>query len=157
VLAVRRMHFGQVDLHSEFFNSFREDYGGPAFDKWFNRKADDTAYVCYEGETLTAFLYLKREGPEENYADVEPRFHPKRRLKIGTFKVELNGFKLGERFLKIVFDNAIRQRVDEVYVTIFPKRIEQQRLVRLLEDFGFTHHGKKKTTPTETKTFTSEI
>jgi hypothetical protein len=146
VLAVRRMHFGQVTPRSDFFDSFREDYGGPAFDKWFNRKADETAYVCYGDERLTAFLYLKTEGPEENYADIEPRFRPKRRLKIGTFKVELNGFKLGERFLKIVFDNAIRQRVDEIYVTIFPKRIEQHRLVRLLEDFGFAHYGQKLNT-----------
>ncbi len=143
ILSVRRAHFGQVDLRSPFFDSFREDYGGAAFDRWFNKKADDTAYVCHEGQNLTAFLYLKTEGPDENYADIEPRFKPKRRLKIGTLKVELNGFKLGERFLKIVFDNAILQRVDEVYVTIFPKRIEQQRLIRLLEDFGFTHYGKK--------------
>jgi len=29
----------------------------------------------------------------------------------------MNGFKLGERFLKIVFDNALQQKVDEIYVT----------------------------------------
>lgn len=143
VLAVRRVHFGQVDLHSKFFDSFREDYAGPAFDKWFNKKADETAYVCYEGPSLVAFLYLKIEGPEESYADIDPGFRPKRRLKIGTFKVELNGYKLGERFLKIVFDNGIRQKVDEIYVTIFPRSIDQQRLIRLLEDFGFRRHGKK--------------
>ncbi len=67
----------------------------------------------------------------------------KRRLKIGTFKVELNGYKLGERFLKIVFDNALRQNVDEVYVTIFPRTIDQQRLIKILEDFGFKEHGTK--------------
>jgi hypothetical protein len=108
VLAVRRVHFGQVDLQSGFFDSFREDYAGAAFDRWFNRKADEPAYVCYEGAGLVAFLYLKVEGRDENYGDIEPRFRPKRRLKIGTFKVELNGYKLGERFLKIIFDNALR-------------------------------------------------
>lgn len=143
VLAVRRVHFGQVDLHSTFFDSFREDYAGPAFDKWFSKKADEPAYVCYEGPHLVAFLYLKVEVADENYADIEPAFKPKRRLKIGTFKVELNGYKVGERFLKIVFDNAIRQRVDEVYVTIFPRSIDRQRLIRLLEDFGFRQHGRK--------------
>jgi hypothetical protein len=50
-------------------------------------------------------------------------FTPKKRLKIGTLKVELNGFKLGERLLKVVFDNALVQRVDEIYVTIFPRSI----------------------------------
>jgi predicted nucleic acid-binding protein len=143
VLSVRRTHFGQVDLHSTFFDSFREDYGGVAFDKWFNKKADEPAYVCYEGDTLVAFLYLKIESQDENYSDIEPRLTRRRRLKIGTLKVESNGYKLGERFLKIVFDNAVRQKVDEIYVTIFQHTIDQQRLISLLEDFGFTEHGKK--------------
>jgi hypothetical protein len=34
--------------------------------------------------------------------------------------------------------------VDEVYVTIFDKRIEQQRLINLLEEYGFSRHGVKK-------------
>jgi predicted RNA-binding protein with PUA-like domain len=132
-----------VDVHTEFFDSFRQDYGGGAFDRWFARKSDETAYVCYEGASLVAFLYLKVEGLEENYGDVEPRFTPKHRLKIGTFKVEMNGYKLGERFLKIIFDNALRQNVEEIYVTIFQKTLGQQRLVKILEDFGFTQHGWK--------------
>lgn len=143
VLAVRKAHFGTVNLQAEFFNSFREDYGDPAFDRWFNRKADELAYVCYEANDLVAFLYLKPEGTEENYHDITPAFAPRRRLKIGTFKVELNGFKVGERFLKIIFDNALVQRVDEIYVTIFNRTVEQQRLTQLLQDFGFRHHGKK--------------
>jgi hypothetical protein len=143
VLAVRRTVFGHVDVRSDFFDSFREDYGGDAFDRWFNRKADEPVYVCYEGLDLVAFLYLKVEGTGENYGDIEPVFRPKRRLKIGTFKVELNGYKLGERFLKIVFDNAVLQKVDEIYVTIFPRTIDQQRLIKILEDFGFREHGRK--------------
>ena len=140
---VRKVVFGNVDLPSDFFDSFRQDYGGGTFNKWFNKKADEPAYVCYEGQDIVAFLYLKVEGPEEPYGDIEPGFKSKRRLKIGTFKVELNGYKLGERFLKIVFDNALPQKVDEVYVTIFPRTIEQQRLIKILEDFGFTAFGKK--------------
>jgi len=142
-LSVRRVHFGEVDLKASFFDSFREDYDGSLFDRWFNRKADELAYACHEGSDLVAFLYVKVESPDENYRDIEPGFAPKRRLKIGTLKVELNGHKLGERFLKIVFDNAIKQKVDEVYVTIFPRRIDQQRLVGLLGDFGFKFHGTK--------------
>ena len=106
VLAVKKTVFGTTDVTAEFFESFRQDYGGIAFDRWFARKADETTYVCYQGSDLVAFLYLKVEGPEENYGDIDPRFPPKRRLKIGTFKVEMNGFKLGERFLKIIFDKT---------------------------------------------------
>jgi predicted nucleic acid-binding protein len=143
VLAVKRAVFGAIDVSSEFFDSFRQDYGGVAFDKWFARKSDETAYVCYEGTTLVAFLYLKPEGQDENYGDIEPGFTRKNRLKIGTFKVEMNGYKLGERFLKIIFDNALRQNVNEVYVTIFQRTLGQQRLMKILEDFGFTLHGTK--------------
>lgn len=144
VLSVRKVPFGQIDVNSDFFDSFRQDYGGDAFGRWFNRKADESAYVCFEGQDLVAFLYLKVEGRDEHYSDIEPAFQPKRRLKIGTFKVDLNGYKLGERFLKIVFDNAIVQKVDELYVTIFPRTIEQQRLIRLLEDFGFRSMGRRR-------------
>ena len=143
VLSVRKTQFGFVNVADPFFDSFRADY--PGFDTWFMRKSDELVYVCLNGNALAAFLYLKVERPDEPYPDILPAFAPQRRLKIGTFKALLNGFKLGERFLKIVFDNAIRQRVDEIYVTIFPDTVEQQRLIGLLEDFGFVLFGTKKT------------
>ena len=145
VLAVKKVVFGNIDVRADFFDSFRVDYGIKEFDRWFSRKADEPAYVCVEGNDLVAFLYLKVEGTSESYGDIEPTFKPRSRLKIGTFKVELNGYKLGERFLKIIFDNAILQRVQEIYVTIFSRTIEQQRLISLLEDFGFKQHGFKTT------------
>jgi predicted nucleic acid-binding protein len=110
VLAVRKELFGNVHLDDPFFDSFRRDYVD--FNRWFNRKADEVAYVSKtESGELIAFLYLKLEEPLEPYSDIEPRFWPCRRLKIGTFKVAMNGYKLGERFLKIIFDNAITQNV----------------------------------------------
>jgi predicted nucleic acid-binding protein len=47
VLSVRKNLFGEIDLANHFFDSFREDY--PGFDRWFNRKGDDPAYICFEG------------------------------------------------------------------------------------------------------------
>lgn len=142
VLAVRKAHFGDLDVRDHFFDSFRSDY--PAFDSWFNRKADEMAYVCTAdtGE-IVAFLYLKREWPTENYLDIKPSFSRAHRLKIGTFKVISNGYKLGERFLKIVFDNALQYRVEEIYVTAFCHTVDQDRLIRLLEEWGFVFHGTK--------------
>ena len=142
VLSVRKALFGNVNIADPFFDSFRAEYAG--FDRWFARKSQEPAYVCFEGERVVAFLYLKVEDQREPYPDIAPTFAPRRRLKIGTFKVELNGFKLGERFLKVVFDNALVQRVDEIYVTIFPHSILQQRLIQLLEDLGFNLHGEKR-------------
>lgn len=122
----------------------REDY--PEFDRWYTRKSDEPAYICQESDNLVAFLYLKVEDEREPYPDITPPLSSCKRLKIGTFRVDLNGFKLGERFLKIVFDNALLQNVDEIYTTIFPSSIEHERLIRLLMDFGFTRHGEKRNT-----------
>lgn len=72
-------------------------------------------------------------------------FNKKKRLKIGTFKVISNGYKLGERFLKIIFDNALRNYVDEIYVTLFNKTEEQERLIGLFLDCGFYQYGIKYT------------
>lgn len=143
VLAVKKEHFGKINLLDTFFDSFKRDYVG--FADWFNRKADEIAYVCIsEKKETLAFLYLKFEDEREPYADITPQFTAKRRLKIGTFKVAMNGYKLGERFLKIAFDNAVQLKVDEIYVTIFNKDADQERLIALLLDWGFYRHGVKR-------------
>ena len=144
VLAVKKEYFAKIDLQNSFFDSFRQDYVG--FDKWFNKKADEFSYVYYQDLQVSAFLFLKNEDKDENYSDIEPIFQPKKRLKIGTFKVTSNGYKIGERFLKIIFDNALQYKVDEVYVTIFEKSTEQIRLINLLEEWGFIKCGIKKVT-----------
>ncbi len=141
VLSVTKKHFGEIDLQDPFFDSFRRDYD--EFDRWFNKKADEIAYVSYNNDQILSFLYVKVEDEAENYADINPPFVPKRRLKIGTFKVVSNGVRLGERFLKIIFDNALQYRVDEIYVTIFDRSDEQKRLIELLKEWGFTKHGYK--------------
>lgn len=142
VLAVKKQYFGDIHVEDPFFDSFRADY--PGFNTWFNRKADEIAYTCFEEGRILAFLYLKTEGANEPYTDISPVFAPMRRLKIGTFKVVLNGFRLGERFLKIIFDNALNQQAAEVYVTIFEHNPDQLRLIHLLEQWGFVRHGTKK-------------
>lgn len=143
VLSVTKKHFGEINLADSFFDSFRKDYDG--FDGWFNKKADEIAYVTHKEDAILSFLYVKTEDEAEYYADITPVFAPKRRLKIGTFKVVSNGVRLGERFLKIVFDNALIYNVDEVYVTIFENTDDQKRLIDLLLDWGFVNHGFKRT------------
>ncbi len=143
VLAIKQVDFAQVDLQDVFFDSFREDYKG--FNIWFNRKSEETAYVCFSNGVLSAFLYIKVEEENENYSDITPAFKRIKRLKIGTLKVAHNGFKMGERLLKIIFDNALQYKVSEIYVTIFDKQEEQKRLIALLEEWGFIYHGLKST------------
>jgi predicted nucleic acid-binding protein len=142
VLSIKKEYFGRIDIRDEFFNSLKEDY--PEFESWFNKKSEETAYICRAGEKILAFLYLKVEDEQEAYPEIVPTFSRKKRLKVGTFKAALNRYLLGERLMKVVFDNAIRYEVDEIYVTIFEKRLEQRWLIKLLQDFGFAHHGIKQ-------------
>lgn len=143
VLNVQKVKFGEINLQDPFFDSLRSDY--PGFERWFTRKFDEEAYITINSNNrqLLSFLYLKIEGPGEDYSDMTPPLPPKKRLKVGTFKVVSNGFRLGERFLKIIFDNALKNHVEEIYVTVFDRNDEQRRLVSLLETWGFRKWGTK--------------
>lgn len=144
MLAVKKGYFGNIDLESPFFNSFKRDYA--EFTQWFNRKCDEEAYLCEDDQkSLLGFLYLKVEDNSEDYSNIVPIFPNARRLKVGTFKVESTGFRLGERFIKIIFDNAVLNDVDEIYVTLFQEREELIALYDLLIRWGFVYHGIKTT------------
>lgn len=141
-LSVEKTYFGNVDVKDSFFDSFKEAYHG--FEQWFAKKCDEEAYICRsDSGKILGFLYLKTEGPSESYADISPIFIPKRRLKVGTFKVESTGFRLGERFVKIIFDNALQRNVDEIYVTLFTDRGDLVALRDLLYRWGFFDYGVK--------------
>ncbi|RZJ68716.1 MAG: hypothetical protein EOO50_00630 [Flavobacterium sp.] len=143
ILAVKKIDFAEVDINDPFFDSFRLDYA--EFNKWFNKKSEDPCYVCYQDDKLIAFLFIKIEDENENHSEITPSFPKKKRLKIGTLKVTGNGYKIGERFLKTVFDNASQYKVHEIYVTIFNKRPEQEQLIDLLQEWGFKKYGIKTT------------
>lgn len=145
MLAVRLKRFDEVDLSSQFFDTLREDYEGQKFDQWFKKEGNESAYVFEDGTELKGFLYLKTELENEpDYLKVSPCLSPKKRLKVGTFKIERTGFRLGERFLRIIFDNARKLKVKEIYVTLFEnKREDVMHLKSLMEDWGFYKYGTK--------------
>ena len=123
--------FTDINLDDPFFDSLKEDY--PGFDKWFEKKGPEKAFVFYSDDgLLDGFLYTKQET--EAVTDVEPNFSSAHRLKIGTFKVNAHGTKLGERFMKKIFDIAMACKVTEAYVTVFPKHAG---LISLLSRYGF--------------------
>ncbi len=133
--------FGEIKLADPFFDSLKASY--PEFETWFAKKAaaGEQAYVFHNRTgAVKDFLYLKVET--EAMTDVEPVLAAKRRLKVGTFKLESRGTRRGERFMKKIMDTAMAQDVEEVYVTIFPTD-ELMYLIRLFERFGFRHRADK--------------
>ena len=132
--------FSDINISDDFFDSLKNDY--VEFVDWYVRKSDEDkkALVLYENGKLLAFLYMKIETGIVD--DVEPILEARRRLKVGTFKVEAHGTKLGERFIKRIFDTAIAKDIDEIYLTIFEKH---ESLIGIFKKFGFSEFGTKTT------------
>lgn len=134
--------FKSVDLNNSFFDTLKSDY--KEFEDWFKKKQNQNskAYIETEKDTneIMGFLYLKAENGEVN--DVSPLLAAKKRIKVGTFKVNAHGTKYGERFIKKIMDHAIAENAEEVYLTVFPKH---EGLIRLISKYGFIRHGIKTT------------
>ncbi len=123
-------------LNQEFFDSLREEYGFHVFNDWFRKKCfnKDKAYVQKdENDKINAFLILKDEN--ENDTPSCPEMIKKRRLKIALLKVTDNGHKIGESFIKLSINTAIKANINEIYVTFFIEG--KDSLIALLNKFGF--------------------
>lgn len=133
--------FKDIDLNDRFFDSLKSDY--KEFPDWFAKKAHsgEQAYVFYgDAGVLDGFLYLKiEEGP---LLDVSPPLPPRPRVKVGTMKINPHGTRLGERFIKKIFDHALSKKVEEIYVTVFD---HHSKLISMFAEYGF-HVQASKTT-----------
>ncbi|SFU78380.1 hypothetical protein SAMN04487886_11583 [Clostridium sp. DSM 8431] len=135
---IKKKLFKEINLGDSFFDSLKEDY--PGFEKWFCSKANKEAYVFEEDNGIQGFLYLKEETGE-NEEGITPKLPEGKILKVGTFKINAHGTKLGERFIKIILDEMFKRDLKKSYVTIFSKHKE---LIELLGRYGFVHYGTKK-------------
>lgn len=129
--------FKEISLEDSFFDSLKTDYS--EFESWFLKKREEQAYVLYDGGKLQGFLYVKFET--DYVDDVIPEIRAERILKIGTFKINAHGTKLGERFIKRIMDITLKSNIDLCYVTIFEKH---SNLINLLKKYGFCIRGIKK-------------
>lgn len=135
--------FKDINLADPFFDSLKEDYA--EFEEWFKRKGNERAFLFEFGDSVQAFLYLKVE--EEELTTVTPPMPLKKRIKIGTLKINSRGTKFGDRFIKKAIDFAIFNNTNELYVTVFPKH---SKLIEILEGYGFVNIGTK-TSPNGTE------
>lgn len=136
-LVIQVKKFKDIDIGDSFFDSLKNSYA--EFSDWFLRKAEENAYVSYdEAANLQAFLYVKVEhGP---VSDVDPPLNCVQCLKVGTFKINAHGTKLGERFVKIIVDTVLSQGLRTAYVTVFP---EHEPLIKILKRYGFSKNATK--------------
>jgi hypothetical protein len=128
-----------LNLDDPFFDTLKRDYprfgDSPSFEEWFKEKSRDhrKCYVSYQSTDRIGALLIKKF--EEQKIDAQPPSPKKNRLKIATLKVTDYGHKIGELLLKLSFDSAVQNNIDEIYLTHFTQAGD--RLVALIEEYGF--------------------
>ena len=145
VLSIKKDKIGSLPVDDSFFDSLREDYGYSDFNGWLHRKSGEDAYIFKDKSgVLQGFLYLKKEHKDEPFTDFDKPMKSQEWLKVGTFKNASKGMRVGERFLKIIFDNASMLKVDGIYVTLFEnKRDGVIALMNLMKKWGFMPYCHK--------------
>lgn len=139
---IKKEFLYNIDINDKFFDTLKKDYKG--FKEWYKRKSlnEKQAYISRYNNKIGSFLMLKLEDENEKYLDFKKPFSKKKRLKISTFKVANTGNKIGETFIKIIVNEAILEKVEEIYITVFDK---QSALINLLKEYGFNIYTKKET------------
>ncbi|MFX1365914.1 MAG: GNAT family N-acetyltransferase [Promethearchaeota archaeon] len=135
--ALKATSMSNLNLDDPIFDTLKDEY--PGFNEWFIKKAREgrNCWVYYKnGEKLGAVLIYKFEKQEIAAKPILPK---KKRLKITTMIVSYTGQKIGELFLKLSINLAIKNQILEIYLTHFSK--ENDSLVALIEDFGFTREA----------------
>lgn len=143
-IEVTKTTFDRLNVNLPFFDSYRDEY--IEFNDWFLRKSNEkaTAYIATIQGNIVGFLALKNEDILEDYTEIKPDFSPCNRLKISSFKVSVNGYRISELFLNIVFKTALEKKVDEIYVTVFTTYENRRVLIELLcTHWGFSKWGYK--------------
>lgn len=131
----------EINLEDTIFQTLKQEYAG--FANWWNTKVSRRdLFVCEDehNNKINAILIPKIE--ENETIDCTPKLHRDKILKICTFKVaeHSRGLKLGERLLKMAFDYAILNNIEEIYLTHY--RQELDYLIPLIQNFGFCKYGE---------------
>lgn len=142
-VAIEKVKLGELDYDDRFFNTFKAEYE-PYYHVWFKKKKNDDVYVAKDLKgKIRGLLKLKVEESMDDFGNIKPIFAPAKRLKICSFKADFTSQKLGQRFMRVIFDVAIQKSVTEIYVTLFQNSSQRRRLVGMIEQWGFVYYGTK--------------
>ena len=124
-----------LNYEDPIFDSLKEEYH-PEFGDWFKKISREgrKCWVYYRNDgSIGAILIYKFE--DETIDDARPSLPKAKRLKIALMKVTHIGYKLGELFIKMAVDLAVKNDIYEIYLTHFTAPDDQ--LVELITDYGF--------------------
>ena len=125
-----------LDLSDPIFDSLKKEYDESEFSDWFKKISREgrKCWVHYRKDgSIGALLIRKIEN--EPIKSIPP-LPAKKRLKVATLKVTYVGNKIGELFVKLAIDYAIKNNIDEIYLTHFTNP-DNDYLVDLITEYGF--------------------
>jgi len=128
-----------LNVKDSFFDSLKNEY--KEFEHWWQKIANRECYAYLnEKDELNALLIPKIENKKD--LDFNFRTESDKILKICLFKVSsrAQGLKLGERLLKIAFDYAAVNLINDIYLTHFCS--DNDYLVSLIENYGFYKYAE---------------
>lgn len=133
-IVIEEKQLKDLDINDSFFDSLKSEYKD--FIIWFNNHLDRKAYVTCQNNKITSILVLKIEDELEIY-NFTKELKPSKRLKICTLKVSDKYKKLGTKYLKIALTEAIKNNVNEIYITLYTNHKD---LINLLEKNNYKYY-----------------
>jgi hypothetical protein len=118
----------------------KKDYS--EFNEWFTsiQEKKRKCLVYRENKRIKALLIYKEEK-EIIELDKQENLPPKKRVKIATMIVTIEGYKIGEFFLSWILKYSLDKNLEEIYLTHFIK--SDDSLVHLIKEYGFDEVGRK--------------
>lgn len=131
----------EIDYKDVFFDSFRQYYKD--FNEWFikKQKMNQYCWVYKEVDKIKAFLLLKKENFNDLDNNIKNSFQNEQQiLKISTFK-SISEIKFGERFLYIIFNYALKNKIKIIYTTFYDddNNVDIKKYKKLISKWGFVN------------------
>jgi hypothetical protein len=139
--AIRDDYVYNLNPNDPIFDVLKLEYGKEQFERWLS-KISREARKCWvyhrDDGTIGALLIYKLE--DEAIGSIPP-IPKNRRIKISTFIVKHIGQKIGELFIKMITDFAVRNNIPEIYLTHYIRG--KDPLVDLTTEYGFKNIATK--------------
>lgn len=128
-----------LNINDPIFDKLKRDY--EEFECWFKSKqSEKRECLVYNklDKSHGALLIYKKENET---IPLDNKILPiKNRIKIATMIVTSEGYKIGEFLLKWIIDYALKNNMDELYLTHFEEKDDS--LIYLITEYGFKLEGK---------------
>lgn len=128
-----------LNINDPIFDKLKRDY--EEFEGWFKSKQSEKRNCLVYNKPDKSHGALLIYKKEEETIHLDNKILPiKNRIKIATMIVTSEGYKIGEFLLKWIIDYALKNNMDEIYLTHFEE--EEDSLIYLIKEYGFQLEGK---------------